>query len=106
MIAKINFFRISILPIALLFLLSGVAIAQTGKQTIVLKTSDNTEIEGIYYPIPTPNAPVVVLLPDTRCDKSIFSKFAAKLNEAGFAALAIDFRYKRMFRQLEAERRR
>jgi len=89
MIAKINFFRISILPIALLFLLSGAAIAQTGKQTIMLKGSDNIEIEGIYYPIPTPNAPVVVLLPDTRCDKSIFSKFAAKLNEAGFAALAV-----------------
>ena len=95
MIAKINFFRISILPIALLFLLSGAAIAQTGKQTILLKGSDNVEIEGIYYPIPTPKAPVVVLLPDTRCDKSIFGKFAAKLNEAGFAALAIDFRYKK-----------
>jgi len=95
MFSKRSFTRICVLLISLLFLLFGTAIAQTGKQTILLKASDNTKIEGIYYPIPNPEAPVVVLLPDTRCDKSIFSKFAAKLNEAGFAALAIDFRYKK-----------
>lgn len=59
---------------------------------ISLKTSDNIEIIGDYYPVLAKNAPAAVfihMMPATRENWRVFAK---KLNEIGFHCLAIDLR--------------
>lgn len=63
-------------------------------QFLTLATEDQKQISATYYPPPAPNSPAIILIPDTRCDGSVFGGFASKLNEAGFAVLAMDLRYK------------
>jgi dienelactone hydrolase len=82
------------LPLVLLLISVGFATTKITKESVTLITDDQTKLTGIYYRPLTPNAPGVILLPDTRCDKKHFGEFPSKLNEAGFGVLAMDFRYK------------
>ncbi|MBI4773076.1 MAG: hypothetical protein HY788_02655, partial [Deltaproteobacteria bacterium] len=82
------------LPLLLVGL--GCAAGQTSQKSVTLLTDDRKELAAVYYPAPAPDAPVVILLPDTRCDKNHFAGFPSKLNEAGFGVLAMDFRYKQL----------
>ena len=92
-----KFFVKTLFPLLILLLMSfGCATMQITKEPVTLVTDDQIKIAGIYYPAPTPNAPAVILLPDTRCDKKHFGNFPSKLNEAGFGVLAMDFRYKEL----------
>lgn len=59
-----------------------------------LTTADKKSIDITYYPAPAERAPVVVLIPDTRCDRSVFQKLPSQLQQAGFAVVATDLRYK------------
>ncbi|HSA61253.1 MAG TPA: dienelactone hydrolase family protein [Nitrospiraceae bacterium] len=59
-----------------------------------LTTEDNKTIDITYYPAAADRAPVVVLIPDTRCDRSVFRKLPLQLQKAGFAVVATDLRYK------------
>ena len=68
--------------------------ARTNQETVILTTNDGVALECTYYALQASKAPAVILLPDTRCDKRYFGSFPQKLNEAGFAVLAMDFRYK------------
>lgn len=72
----------------------GCATTQPQKKSAPLVTSDQIKLEFDYNPAHRPNSPTVILLPDTRCDRSNFEIFSARLNEAGFGVMAIDFRYK------------
>lgn len=77
----------------------GCATTQVSKQSATIITDDQKKIAATYYPAPSPNAPGVILLPDTRCNRKHFGHFTTKLNEAGFAVLAMDFRYKDLIAQ-------
>ncbi len=68
-------------------------------ECISIRTEDQKQISAIYYPPPVPNASAIILIPDTRCDGSIFTGFASKLNKAGFAVLALDLRYRELIAQ-------
>jgi dienelactone hydrolase len=68
-------------------------------QSLTLETEDQKKVSATFYPPPAPNASAVILIPDTRCDGSVFKSFASKLNKAGFAVLAIDLRYKGLIAQ-------
>jgi dienelactone hydrolase len=59
-----------------------------------LTTADKKSIDITYYPAATERAPVVILIPDTRCDRSAFQKLPSQLQKAGFAVVATDLRYK------------
>ena len=71
------------------FIAEGVA-----QETVDISTDDGQKLKTTYFAPTTPNAPVVILLPDTRCDRRNFGSIPRKLNEAGFAVLALDLRYK------------
>ena len=73
---------------------SGKELPQLKEQSIILTTDDKKDIFATYYPSPSTNAPGVILIPDTRCDRSFYGDFAANLNKAGFAVLSMDLRYK------------
>ena len=85
-----------VLLIAMLFfiILFGCATTQTPQVSQSLVTGDRIKLDFDYYPARRPNSPTIILLPDTRCDRRVFGTFPAKLNEAGFGVMAIDFRYK------------
>lgn len=68
-------------------------------ESISIRTEDQKQISAIYYPPPASNASAIILIPDTRCDGSVFGGFASKLNKAGFAVLAMDLRYKDLIAQ-------
>jgi len=57
-------------------------------------TADKKSIDITYYPSAAERAPVVILIPDTRCDRSVFRKLPSQLQKAGFAVVATDLRYK------------
>lgn len=61
-------------------------------EKINLKTSDNVEIIGDYYPVENKEAPAVILLHMMPATKESWEDFAKKLNLAGFQCLAIDLR--------------
>ena len=71
------------------FVAEGVA-----EETVDITTDDGQKLKGTYFAPATPNAPGAILLPDTRCDRMNFGSIPRKLNEAGFAVLALDLRYK------------
>ena len=71
------------------FVAEGVA-----EETVDITTDDGVKLKSTYFAPETLNAPGVILLPDTRCDRKTFGSFPRKLNEAGFAVLALDLRYK------------
>lgn len=73
------------------FLSQGLA-----EETVTLNTEDQTKLNCTYYQPPMPNAPGVILLPDTRCSNNHFGSIPKKFNQAGFAVLAMDFRYKEL----------
>jgi dienelactone hydrolase len=86
-------------PIVFLFfiLLCSVApfVAEVeAEETVFITTDDGKKIKCTYFSPSMPNAPGVILLPDTRCDRMNFGSIPRKLNEAGFAVLAMDLRYK------------
>jgi dienelactone hydrolase len=64
------------------------------EEAVTLTTADGKQLKCEYFQPPMPNAPGVILLPDTRCDGKSFASIPKKLNEAGFAVLAMDLRYK------------
>jgi dienelactone hydrolase len=68
-------------------------------ESISIGTEDQKRISATYYPPPAPNASAVILIPDARCDGSVFGGFASKVSKAGFAVLAMDLRYKDLIRQ-------
>ena len=57
-------------------------------------TVDKISIDITYYPSTAQRAPVVILIPDTRCDRSVFRRLPSQLQKAGFAVVATDLRYK------------
>jgi dienelactone hydrolase len=59
-----------------------------------LTTADKQSIDITYYPAAAERAPVVILIPDTRCDRSVFRKLPLQLQKAGFAVVTTDLRYK------------
>jgi dienelactone hydrolase len=73
---------------------AGCATTQPSKISAPLVTGDRTKLDFDFYPSHRPFSPTVILLPDTRCDRKLFGTIPAKLNEAGFSVLALDFRYK------------
>lgn len=77
--------------------------AQIDKQSIVLTTEDNENISATFYPTSSPNAPGVILLPDTRCDKDRFDDFPLNLNKAGFAVLSMDLRFRDLIAQARSK---
>ena len=64
------------------------------EETVSIATDDGKELKCMYFPPPQSNAPGVILLPDTRCNRMNFGSIPTNLNEAGFAVLAMDLRYK------------
>jgi len=64
------------------------------EETVFINTDDGIRIKCTYFPPLMPNAPGVILLSDTRCDRIPFGSIPTKLNKAGFAVLAMDLRYK------------
>ena len=77
--------------------------AQIDKQSIVLTTEDNENISATFYPASSPNAPGVILLPDTRCNRAHFGDFPLNLNKAGFAVLSMDLRFKDLIAQARSK---
>jgi dienelactone hydrolase len=79
--------------ILIFFLRSG-----RSSETIKFTTDDKEKIKTTYYPSTSTNAPAVILIPDTRCDGSVFanqaSNFPSKINQASFSVLVMDLRYK------------
>jgi len=87
---KIIFFSFLILYSSFAqFVTEGVA-----EETVLITTDDGQKLKSTYFAPATSNAPGVILLPDTRCDRMNFGSIPRKLNEAGFAVLALDLRYK------------
>jgi dienelactone hydrolase len=78
----------------LLYSFAQFAIEGIAKETVSLTTDDGKKLKCTYFPPPTPKAPGVILLPDTGCNRSKFGSVPKALNKAGFAVLAMDFRYK------------
>jgi dienelactone hydrolase len=92
--------------LVLLLMSFGCATTQITTEPVTLITVDQTKLAATYYPAPTLNAPGIILLPDTRCNRKYFGNIPSKLNEAGFGVLAMDFRYKDLIarsRSLEAK---
>jgi dienelactone hydrolase len=83
---------------SLLFLISlfslQLAAEASAEESVTVITADQTKLNCAYYPPSTPNAPAIILLPDTRCNGNNFGSIPKKFNEAGFGVLAMDFRYK------------
>jgi len=77
--------------VSLLLFSSSIAISS---ESVKLTTEDQKQIHTTYYRSPSGQAPGVILVPDTRCDGSVFDRFASKLNKEGFNVLAMDLRYK------------
>ena len=90
MYVKKIFFMVALLLCGIL----GCAAAQTTQSPQSLVTGDQVKLDFDYYPAQQPNSPTVILLPDTRCDRKMFSTFPTKLNKSGFNVMVIDFRYK------------
>lgn len=61
-------------------------------KVITLKTGDNIEIIGDYWPALAKNAPGAVLIHMMSATRESWKIFAKKLNEIGFHCLAIDLR--------------
>ena len=99
---RVRKFFVKTLLLILLLMSFGCATTQITKETVTLVTDDQTKLAGTYFPALTPNAPGVILLPDTRCDRKHFGNFPSKLNEAGFGVLAMDFRYKGLIARLRS----
>lgn len=64
------------------------------EETVSITTDDGKELKCTYFAPAQSKAPVVILLPDTRCDRTSFGSIPKKFNAAGFAVLAMDLRYK------------
>jgi dienelactone hydrolase len=64
------------------------------EETVHIATDDGKKLKCTYFPPLKANAAGVILLPDTRCNRMNFDSVPRKLNEAGFAVLAMDLRYK------------
>jgi dienelactone hydrolase len=89
---KIIFFSFLLLYCSLAqFVIEGVA-----EETVLITTDDGQKLKSSYYPPAIPNTPGIILLPDTRCDRRNFGSIPTKLNEAGFAVLSMDLRYKEL----------
>lgn len=61
-------------------------------EEIILTTSDGVQLYGDYYSSQKPNSSAVLLLHMMPATKESWREFSKKLQEAGFQALAIDFR--------------
>jgi alpha-beta hydrolase superfamily lysophospholipase len=85
-----------ILISALVFL--GFFARKTGKEeptmgeNVSFTTTDGIKIAATFYKAQSPNGVAVILLHMRAKNRSDWKDFASKLNDAGFDALAIDFR--------------
>ncbi|MEK7453233.1 MAG: alpha/beta fold hydrolase [Patescibacteria group bacterium] len=61
-------------------------------QKIILTTSDNVKIHGVYFSVGKENSPAVVLLHMMPATKESWHDFQEELALTGFNSLAIDFR--------------
>jgi len=82
----------SLLMVVLIVAASLVLYQFAGAESVA--TADKNSIDITYYPSAAERAPVVILIPDTRCDRSVFRKLPLQLQKAGFAVVATDMRYK------------
>ena len=80
--------------ILFLFLFGCFVEVSVAGDDIYLTTEDGIKLKATYFAPQTQNAPAVILIPDTRCDRMNFGTIPRKLNEIGYAVLAIDLRYK------------
>jgi hypothetical protein len=74
-VAEKFFVKSLFLPLVLLLVSFGFATTKITKESVTVITDDQTKLTGIYYRALTPNAPGVILLPDTQCDKKHFGDF-------------------------------
>jgi len=61
-------------------------------ENVSFTTTDSIKIAATFYKAQKPNGVAVILLHMRARDRSTWEDFAGKLNDAGFDALAIDFR--------------
>jgi dienelactone hydrolase len=71
----------------------SLSFAQVARAESVI-TTDNKSIDINYYPAGSQKAPVVILVPDTRCDRTVFRSLPKQLQKAGFSVVTTDLRYK------------
>ena len=64
----------------------------SNENEIALVTQDNVKIAASFFPASKENAPVILLLHGNGASRSQFAGHIGWLNEAGFSAMAIDFR--------------
>lgn len=62
------------------------------EQEIALQTADNIRISASFFPASTADAPVILMLHGNGASRSQFRSHIPWLNDAGYAAMAIDFR--------------
>ncbi|MEQ1540535.1 MAG: alpha/beta fold hydrolase [Sphingorhabdus sp.] len=62
------------------------------EQEITLRTIDGVKIAASYFPVASSEAPVILMLHGNGASRNQFKGHAAWLNNAGYAAMAIDFR--------------
>ncbi len=93
-----------ILMVGVLFIITGCATAQVKRESVKLITDDQKMLSADYYPPVSASAPGIILLPDTRCDRMAFGSIPRKLNEAGFAVLSMDFRYKEIIAKTKSRK--
>jgi dienelactone hydrolase len=85
---------IFILFLNLICLLSIFVSPALAEESVTITTDDGIKLKCTYYPLSQNKAAGVILLPDTRCNRMNFDSVPRKLNEAGFAVLAMDLRYR------------
>ena len=94
MVKRKYFKSMLFLSFVLLFSFAQFVSQGAAEETANITTDDGQKLKSTYFAPATPNAPAVMLLPDTRCDRMNFGSIPRKFNEAGFAVLALDLRYK------------
>ena len=67
-------------------------LADTTPKPIDIKTVDEIDLKGTYYPSSNPDAPGILLVHMLNSNKEAWQSFALAAQEAGYAVLAIDLR--------------
>ncbi len=72
--------------------LSSVDPISDNEQIFSLATKDNVTVAASFFETKNENAPIILLLHGNGASRSQFSTHIEWLNQAGFSAMAIDFR--------------
>ncbi len=75
-----------------LIIMTAIAVAQPGDQTVNFTTRDGVVITGTLYASSKASAPTVLCLHQWRSDRSSYAGLATSLRTAGYTVLAIDLR--------------